>query len=226
MTLYSWHSFPFFPQFSIFLKLFRRIGLLVCTMNWCNNQDDPTEIKNITKFTNIFALETKFVIFFEQIKSCFESAASVQYWSASVLPADFLSLTAPGRTPDMVSFVFIYWVVTVTADIRQNKTKKTPNFLIIFLKAEVKWKCPKLKWKCWSKIEQLFRQMSWVNSSFIGEKISRMILQINVLITGESNFDVRNIQEMFNWSEVHSERNNFLKIHTLMLVLHFTNQIT
>ena len=112
------------------------------------------------------------------------------------------------RVP-MVSFVFIYWVVTVTADIRQNKTKKTPNFLIIFLKAEVKWKCPKLKWKCWSKIEQLFRQMSWVNSSFIGEKISRMILQINVLITGESNFDIRNIQEMFNWSEVHSESNNF-----------------
>ena len=33
----------------------------------------------------------------------------------------------------------------------------------------------------------------------------------NVLITGESNFDERNGQEMFNWSEVHSERNNFLK---------------
>ena len=26
----------------------------------------------------------------------------------------------------------------------------------------------------------------------------------NVLITGESNFDERNVQEMFNWSEVHS----------------------
>ena len=25
-----------------------------------------------------------------------------------------------------------------------------------------------------------------------------------VLITGESNFDEKNVQEMFNWSEVHS----------------------
>ena len=34
----------------------------------------------------------------------------------------------------------------------------------------------------------------------------------NVLIKGESNFDERNVQEMFNsWSEVHSQRNNFLK---------------
>ena len=33
----------------------------------------------------------------------------------------------------------------------------------------------------------------------------------NVLITGESNFDERNGQEMFNWSELHSDRNNFLK---------------
>ena len=27
----------------------------------------------------------------------------------------------------------------------------------------------------------------------------------------QSNFDERNVQEMFNWSEIHSERNNFLK---------------
>ena len=33
----------------------------------------------------------------------------------------------------------------------------------------------------------------------------------NVLITGESNFDERNGQEMFNWSEVHSWNDNFLK---------------
>ena len=30
-------------------------------------------------------------------------------------------------------------------------------------------------------------------------------------ITGGSNFDERNVQEMFNWSEVHSERNNFFR---------------
>ena len=37
----------------------------------------------------------------------------------------------------------------------------------------------------------------------------------NVLIAGESNFDERNGQEMFNWSEVHSYRNNFLKMNAL-----------
>ena len=33
----------------------------------------------------------------------------------------------------------------------------------------------------------------------------------NVLITGESNFDEKNVEEMFNWSEVHSEKKNYLK---------------
>ena len=33
----------------------------------------------------------------------------------------------------------------------------------------------------------------------------------NVLISRDSNFDEKNGQEMFNWSEVHSWNNNFLK---------------
>ena len=32
----------------------------------------------------------------------------------------------------------------------------------------------------------------------------------NVLITGESNFDQKNVQEMFNCSEVHSDGNDYL----------------
>ena len=32
----------------------------------------------------------------------------------------------------------------------------------------------------------------------------------NVLITGESNFDEKNVVEMFNWSEVHSEKKYYL----------------
>ena len=32
----------------------------------------------------------------------------------------------------------------------------------------------------------------------------------NVLITGESIFDEKNGQEMFNWSEVHSEKKYYL----------------
>ena len=28
----------------------------------------------------------------------------------------------------------------------------------------------------------------------------------NVLITGETNFDVKNVKEMFNWSEGHPEK--------------------
>ena len=33
----------------------------------------------------------------------------------------------------------------------------------------------------------------------------------NALITGESNFDEKkNVEEMFNWSEVHSEKKNYL----------------
>ena len=37
----------------------------------------------------------------------------------------------------------------------------------------------------------------------------------NVLITGESDFDEKNVKEMFNWSEVHSEKKHYLKIGTL-----------
>ena len=32
------------------------------------------------------------------------------------------------------------------------------------------------------------------------------LILFNVLITGESNFDEKNVEEMFNWSEVHSEK--------------------
>ena len=32
----------------------------------------------------------------------------------------------------------------------------------------------------------------------------------NVLITGESSFDEKNVGEMFNWSEVHSEKKYYL----------------
>ena len=32
----------------------------------------------------------------------------------------------------------------------------------------------------------------------------------NVLITGESNFGEKNVEEMFNWSVVHSEKKYFL----------------
>ena len=32
----------------------------------------------------------------------------------------------------------------------------------------------------------------------------------NVLITGESNFDEKNVKEMFNWPEVHSEKKYYL----------------
>ena len=32
----------------------------------------------------------------------------------------------------------------------------------------------------------------------------------NVLIRGESNFDEKNVEEMFNWSEVHSEKKYYL----------------
>ena len=32
----------------------------------------------------------------------------------------------------------------------------------------------------------------------------------NVLITGKSNFDEKNVKEMFNWSEVHSEKKYYL----------------
>ena len=32
----------------------------------------------------------------------------------------------------------------------------------------------------------------------------------NVLITGETNFDVKNVKEMFNWSEVHSGKKSYL----------------
>jgi hypothetical protein len=32
----------------------------------------------------------------------------------------------------------------------------------------------------------------------------------NVSITGESNFDEKNVDEMFNWSEVHSEKKDYL----------------
>ena len=32
----------------------------------------------------------------------------------------------------------------------------------------------------------------------------------NVLITEESNFDEKNVAEMFNWSEVHSEKEYYL----------------
>ena len=32
----------------------------------------------------------------------------------------------------------------------------------------------------------------------------------NVLITGESNFDEKNVEEMFNWSEVHWEKKYYL----------------
>ena len=34
----------------------------------------------------------------------------------------------------------------------------------------------------------------------------------NVLITGESNFDEKNVEEMFNWSEVHSEKKYYVLI--------------
>ena len=32
----------------------------------------------------------------------------------------------------------------------------------------------------------------------------------NVLIRGESNFDEKNVEEMFFWSEVHSEKKYYL----------------
>ena len=32
----------------------------------------------------------------------------------------------------------------------------------------------------------------------------------NVLITGESNFDEKNVEEIFNWSEVHWEKKYYL----------------
>ena len=40
------------------------------------------------------------------------------------------------------------------------------------------------------------------------------IILSNVLITGEFNFDEKNVKKMFNWSEVHSEKNTTYKIGT------------
>ena len=36
--------------------------------------------------------------------------------------------------------------------------------------------------------------------------LEKNLILSNVLITGESNFDEKNVKEMFNWSEVHSEK--------------------
>jgi hypothetical protein len=38
----------------------------------------------------------------------------------------------------------------------------------------------------------------------IGETLTQKMCFSNIVITGETNFDERNGQEMFNWSEVHS----------------------
>ena len=36
------------------------------------------------------------------------------------------------------------------------------------------------------------------------------IILFNVLITGESNFDEKNVKEMFNWSEFPSQKKYYL----------------
>ena len=70
----------------------------------------------------------------------------------------------------------------------------------------------------------LFKNEPLISCSFLLSKLDSPVIKTlerhslnvkkclsNVLITGESNFDERNGQEIFNWSEVHSYRNNFLK---------------
>ena len=61
----------------------------------------------------------------------------------------------------------------------------------------------------WTNVQEVvsFRMSLW--SLDVKKRLS------NVLITGESNFDARIGQEMFNWSDVHFERNKFLKNYTL-----------
>ena len=46
---------------------------------------------------------------------------------------------------------------------------------------------------------------SHIHNQNIGETLTQFKKCLsNVLVTGESNFDARNGQEMFNWSEVNS----------------------
>ena len=40
--------------------------------------------------------------------------------------------------------------------------------------------------------------------------LEETLILSNVLITGESNFDEKNVKEMFSWSEVHSEKKYYL----------------
>ena len=41
------------------------------------------------------------------------------------------------------------------------------------------------------------------------------LIHSNVLIRGESNFDDKSVQHMFNWSEFHLSEMTCYKIHTL-----------
>ena len=48
-----------------------------------------------------------------------------------------------------------------------------------------------------------------IRDSLEGSEYVKMCLS-NILITVESNFDERNGQEMFNWSEVHLKKKHYL----------------
>ena len=41
-------------------------------------------------------------------------------------------------------------------------------------------------------------------------RLEENLILFNVLITGESNFDEKNVEEMFNWSEFHLEKKYYL----------------
>ena len=40
--------------------------------------------------------------------------------------------------------------------------------------------------------------------------LEEKLVHSNVLITWKSNFDEKNVKEIFNWSEVHSEKKYYL----------------
>ena len=48
----------------------------------------------------------------------------------------------------------------------------------------------------------------------------------NVLITRESNFDEKNVEEMFNWSEVHSEKKYYFSDFANFVVRFFNRKIS